>query len=122
MKKVLVVDDDQEMAHAIRRVLLNHKTFEVDLAFDGVTACEKAVEFQPDLVLLDVRMPGMDGFEVCSRLKNDPRTASAKVIVVSGALDMEAVAKLIGIGANDYITKPFRNEFLHMMIMRVLGR
>jgi excisionase family DNA binding protein len=120
-KKILIVDDDKEMVSAIRRVLANQRKYEIDVAYDGFTAGKKFVEFRPDLVLLDIRMPGLDGYEVCSLLRQNPETQGIKVIIISGILDMDAVEKIMKIGANDYLTKPFRNEFLVMLVERVLG-
>lgn len=119
--KVLIVDDDKEMVSAIKRVLLSHQGFEVDVAFDGFSAGQKFAEFKPDLILLDIKMPGVDGFEVCARLRKDPASRGVKIIVVSGALDMDGMERVMALGANDYMTKPFRNEFLLMKIERVLG-
>ncbi len=119
--KILIVDDDKEMVSAIKRVLLSHHGFTVDVAFDGFSAGQKFSEFKPDLILLDIKMPGVDGFEVCSRLRKDPASRGVKIIIVSGALDMDGMEKVMALGANDYMTKPFRNEFLLMKIERVLG-
>lgn len=119
--KILIVDDDKEMVSAIKRVLLNHHGFVVDAAFDGFSAGQKFAEFKPDLILLDIKMPGVDGFEVCARLRKDPASRGVKIIIVSGALDMDGMEKVLAFGANDYMTKPFRNEFLLMKIERVLG-
>jgi excisionase family DNA binding protein len=120
-KRVLIVDDDKEMVNATKRVFLNHGDFEVEAAFDGFAAGQKFSEFKPDLILLDVKMPGMDGFEVCQRLRKDPAGKDVKIIVVSGALDMDGMERIMKLGANDYLTKPFRNEFLMIKAERVLG-
>ena len=121
LKKIFIVDDDKEMVSAIRRVLANQKKYEIDVAYDGFTAGQKFVEFKPDLVLLDIRMPGLDGYEVCSLFRQNPASQGVKVIIISGALDMDGVEKIMKIGANDYLTKPFRNEFLVMLVERVLA-
>ena len=119
-KKILIVDDDHEMSNALRRVLVNQKKYMVDVAYDGLAAEAKFAEFRPDLILLDLRMPGMDGFEVCQRLRMDPAANHVKIIVVSGALDMDYVERFMKAGANDYLTKPFRNEFLLLKVERLL--
>jgi excisionase family DNA binding protein len=120
-KKILIVDDDKEMVSATKRVLLSHGDFEVDTAFDGFAAGQKFSEFKPDLILLDIKMPGMDGFEVCQHLRKDPAGKDVKIIVLSGALDMDGMERIMKLGANDYLTKPFRNEFLMIKVGRVLG-
>ncbi len=119
--KVLIVDDDREMTNAIRRVLANRGIFEIDVAYDGFTAGHKFAEFKPDLILLDIKMPGVDGYEVCQQIRKDPNGKDVKIVVVSGALDMEGMERIMRMGANDYLTKPFRNEFLMMKIERVMS-
>ncbi|NTV28965.1 MAG: response regulator [Candidatus Omnitrophica bacterium] len=119
--RVLIVDDDHEMTNAIRRVLLNRGLFEIDVAYDGFTAGKKFAEFRPGLILLDIKMPGMNGFEVCQQIRQDPASKDVKIVAVSGALDMDGVESIMRLGANDYLTKPFRNEVLLMKIERLLG-
>lgn len=119
-KKILIVDDDKEMVSALRRVLIHQKKYVIEVAYDGFSAGQKFAEFKPDLILLDLRMPGMDGYEVCAHLKKDPQAKKVKIIIISGALDMDGVEKFMKLGANDYLTKPFRNEFLVLKIERLL--
>jgi len=119
--KVLIVDDDKEMVSSIRRVLSLKNIFEIDTAYDGFTAGQKFAEFRPKLILLDTKMPGMDGYEVCRQIRKDANGKDVKIIVVSGALDMDGMEKIMQLGANDYLTKPFRNEFLMLKVERVLG-
>ena len=120
LKKILIVDDDKDMASAIRRALMLPGGYEIDVAYDGFTAGQKFAAFRPDLILLDIRMPGMDGYEVCARIRKDPANKHVKIIIVSGAMDMDGMARVMQLGANDYLTKPFRNEFLVLMVERVL--
>jgi diguanylate cyclase (GGDEF)-like protein len=103
---VLVVDDDPDIARFIEVNLRTHG-FEVHLASDGVEALERVQEVQPDLVLVDVMMPRMDGFQVVDRLRSDPRSANLSIIMLTAkALTAD---KVLGIttGADDYIIKPF---------------
>ena len=104
--RLLVVDDDPDIARFIEVNLRTHG-FEVHLASDGVEALEKAQEIRPDLVLVDVMMPRMDGFQVVDHLRSDPRTANTSIIMLTAkALTAD---KVLGItaGADDYIIKPF---------------
>ena len=104
--RLLVVDDDPDIARFIEVNLRTHG-FEVHLAADGVEALERAQEIRPDLVLVDVMMPRMDGFQVVDRLRSDPRTANTSIIMLTAkALTAD---KVLGItaGADDYIIKPF---------------
>jgi diguanylate cyclase (GGDEF)-like protein len=103
---VLVVDDDPDIARFIE-VNLRTQGFDVHLATDGVEALERATELRPDLVVVDVMMPRMDGFQVVDRLRADPRTANTSIIMLTAkALTAD---KVLGItaGADDYIIKPF---------------
>ena len=103
---LLVVDDDPDIARFIEVNLRTHG-FEVHLASDGVEALERAQEIRPDLVLVDVMMPRMDGFQVVDHLRSDPRTANTSIIMLTAkALTAD---KVLGItaGADDYIIKPF---------------
>lgn len=104
--RLLVVDDDPDIARFIEVNLRTHG-FEVHLASDGVEALERAQEIRPDLVLVDVMMPRMDGFQVVDHLRSDPRTANTSIIMLTAkALTAD---KVLGItaGADDYIIKPF---------------
>lgn len=104
--RILVVDDDPDIARFIE-VNLRTQGFEVHLASDGVEALERARDVLPDLVLVDVMMPRMDGFQVVDRLRSEPRTANVSIIMLTAkALTAD---KVLGIssGADDYIIKPF---------------
>ena len=103
---VLVVDDDPDIARFIEVNLRTHG-FDVHMASDGVEALERANELRPDLVLVDVMMPRMDGVQVVDQLRSDPRTANTSIIMLTAkALTAD---KVLGItaGADDYIIKPF---------------
>ena len=103
---VLVVDDDPDIARFIEVNLRTHG-FDVHLASDGVEALERAYEVRPALVLVDVMMPRMDGFQVVERLRADPRTATTSIIILTAkALTADKVLGLTA-GADDYIIKPF---------------
>ena len=66
-------------------------------------------------------MPGLDGHEVCTRVRQDPAGREVKIIMISGAMDMDAVERVAKAGANDFLAKPFRNEFLRLKVERILG-
>ena len=103
---VLVVEDEEH----IRRVLqynLQLDGFEVHLAEDGVRALDLAAEKMPDLILLDWMMPGMDGLEVLSKLKQDKKTENIPVFMLTAKGMMADVGRALYEGADDYITKPF---------------
>ena len=118
MAKILIVED-MESVVTLLRSLLEREGFQVTVAQDGLEALEAVRRDKPDLVLLDLILPGLDGLEVCRRIRHDPLTAHLPIIILSGK--EEETDKVIGleIGADDYITKPFQaNE----LIARVKGR
>src|ERR687895_2467852 len=103
---ILVVDDDPDIARFVE-VNLRSAGYEVSVASDGEQALEKAFEGRPDLVLLDVMMPRIDGFEVAQRLRRDARTSNTSIIMLTAkALSSDKVQGLSS-GADDYIIKPF---------------
>ena len=103
---ILVVDDDPDIARFVE-VNLRSAGYEVSVAADGEEALEKASEIRPDLVLLDVMMPRIDGFEVAQRLRKNPQTANTSIIMLTAkALSADKVTGLQS-GADDYIIKPF---------------
>ena len=105
-ERVLVVDDDPDVARFVE-VNLRSAGYDVEVASDGEAALERALDMRPDLVLLDVMMPKLDGFEVAQRLRRDPRTSSSSIIMLTAkALSADKVLGLSS-GADDYIIKPF---------------
>ena len=121
MKKILIVDDEKEMVNMIRRALAPVKDIVIDAVYDGLAAVKKFEEFKPDLILLDMRMPGLDGHGVCTAIRKDPAGQQVRIIMISGAMDMDAVERVAQAGANDFLAKPFRNEFLRLKVERILG-
>ncbi|QBE65509.1 diguanylate cyclase domain-containing protein [Pseudoduganella lutea] len=122
LQKVLVADDDAINREVLAELLKPEYT--VLLAKDGTQALDRATRHVPDLVLLDVMMPDMDGFEVLRRLRADPRTADIAVIFVSGLGRPEDEAQGLKLGASDYIAKPFNATVvmarvaLHLQMVR----
>jgi len=105
-ESVLVVDDDPDVARFVE-VNLRSAGYDVAVASNGEEALEKAVELRPDLILLDVMMPKLDGFEVAQRIRRDTRTSSCSIIMLTAkALSSDKVVGLSS-GADDYIIKPF---------------
>lgn len=103
--KILIVDDIKPEVDYL--ALLLGKQYDCDYAPDGKNALKKAAENPPDLILLDIVMPGIDGYEVCRRLKNDSRTRNIPVIFIT-SLSEDEEAKGLELGAVDYVTKPFK--------------
>lgn len=117
--RVLIVDD-QEANRLLLRDLLESQGHEVAEAVDGVEALERVADAAPDVVLLDVGMPGIDGFEVCRRLKADPATATIPVLLVTAHNQRDQRLLGIGAGANDYITKPIDKSDLSLRVRNAI--
>ena len=107
--RILVVDDTPANLEVVC-ALLEAEGYDLALATDGPLALKIAAKTRPDLVLLDIMMPGMDGFEVCRRFKEDPALADIPIIFITALDDAEEVVAGFAIGGVDYITKPFRDE------------
>jgi putative two-component system response regulator len=101
---ILIVDDTEANIDLLLEVLSDD--FDVSVALDGESALEIAFDDPPDLILLDIMMPGMDGYEVCEKLKGNPKTSAIPVIFVTAMTDANDEAKGLAIGAVDYIVKP----------------
>lgn len=102
---ILIIDDAKENIVILRRVLKGQA--QIIFAMNGLEGIEMAVKHRPDLILLDIAMPGISGFEVLTRLKSNVATADLPVIFVTGIPDTETEEKALSMGAVDYITKPF---------------
>jgi DNA-binding response OmpR family regulator len=122
VKRILVIEDDPDIALSLRLKLERDGGFQVNTAEDGATGLRLAVDAPPDLVLLDVNLPGMDGFEVCRHLRNDPATAATPVIMLTARIDESDRVAGLDLGADDYITKPFSPKEALARIRAVLRR
>lgn len=118
MKKILIVDDEKPISDIISFNLKN-EGYEIDTAYDGEQALEKFESFQPDLVVLDLMLPKIDGLEVCREIR---KTSSVPIIMLT-AKDSE-IDKVLGLelGADDYVTKPFSNRELIARVKANLRR
>jgi two-component system, NtrC family, sensor kinase len=106
---ILIVDDNPTNIQVLFAIL-NEAGYEVGIAKSGEVAFQRLQFFQPDLILLDVMMPGIDGFEVCRRLKADPATCDIPVIFMTALSDTVDKVKGLSLGAVDYLTKPIQHE------------
>lgn len=120
MAKVLVIEDDFTVADNVQ-ALLKVKGYQVAFAADGQTGVELARKEQPDVVLLDILLPKLGGFDVCRILKSDPKTKPIKIIMLTGLGRMGDVETAFSAGANDYLIKPFENERLVKKIEKLLS-
>jgi DNA-binding response OmpR family regulator len=119
--RILVVEDEPDVAEMIR-YNLGREGYEVRLAANGTDALRQAREARPDVILLDIMVPQLNGWEICRRLKHDPETAAIPVIMVTGRA--EEGDKVLGfeMGADDYVTKPFSPRELLARVRAVARR
>ena len=120
-KKVLVVDDEERIRELAELALGRHPALEPLVAADGPSAIQLCRDVHPDLVFLDVMMPGMDGYDVCRALKQDPATADIKVVVLTAFAQHSTMQQALAAGADDYMTKPFRPAQLVEKAIEILG-
>jgi DNA-binding response OmpR family regulator len=104
MAKVLIIDDDQTMQSLYQRILLV-EGFEVEVAPGGLAGLEKAQSFHPDIILLDMMMPGVNGLEVLGKLKSDEKVKDIPVIVMSNYSELNITTHAMQLGANQYLIK-----------------
>lgn len=117
-KTILVADDDKAIVDSITAIL-DHSGYEVLYVHDG-TSVMQAVKAQPDLILLDIQMPGHDGQRVCQQLKRQASTKDIPIMIVSASTDVQA--KAAQAGADDYLEKPFDMDILQQKVFNLLNR
>ena len=117
--KILVVDDEPTIVR-LMEFILARQGHEVLVAINGEEALEKIKSQQPDLVLLDIMMPRIDGYEVAQRLRADGETAELPIIMLSAKAQEEDIRKGVDVGVNEYITKPFTPDHLVQVVAKHL--
>ena len=120
-RKVLVIEDEADIREIIQYNLAR-EGFRVHCAADGVDGFEKARTISPDLVILDLMLPGMDGIDVCRKMKDDALTRQIPIVMVTAKGEESDVVLGLGVGADDYIPKPFRPKELVARAEAVLRR
>ena len=117
-KKILIVEDDADIRVMMKFILGDD--YELTLCEDGRCGIGKALEEKPDLILLDIYMPGMSGFEVCKAVRDNPVISSIPIIILTAGALKEEVSEGYAIGADDYVFKPFEPEDLIERIEKLL--
>lgn len=120
-KKILVVDDEPEIVDFIRDLLKDALPHQFEAVSDGFSAGRLVHVFAPDLVILDLLLPGVDGFQVCKMIRQDPETKSTKILAVTGYDSTEIRNKIIDSGADDYLGKPLEYQQTLEKISTLLG-
>jgi DNA-binding response OmpR family regulator len=121
MARILVADDETDILELIG-FTLEYAGHQVLRAPDGATALEQARQLPPDLIVLDVRMPGLNGYEVCQQLKQDETTRSIPVVFLSAKGQGAEVDHGLGLGAVDYLVKPFAPDQLVRRLEEILSQ
>ena len=119
-KKVLIADDEPNIVISLE-FLMKREGHAVSIARDGPAALEAIRSTRPDLVLLDVMMPGMSGFEVCQAVRADQALAGVKILMLTAKGRDTDVAQGLGLGADAYMTKPFSTKELAAKVREMLG-
>ena len=117
--KVLIVDDTETM-RLYEQMLLSGQGYELELAENGVQALDKIKANKPNLILLDIMMPEMDGIECCRRIKSEDGTRDIKVVMVTTKSEYEKVKEAFAAGCDDYVTKPINRVELLSKLKELL--
>jgi CheY-like chemotaxis protein len=121
VRKILLVDDEDSLRKVLRD-LLEREGYEIAEARDGVQALDQVDRVGPDVIVLDLNLPGLDGYTVLSRLRSRPATAGIPVIVLTAKGDEDNEVRVFELGADDFLQKPFRARALAARLEVVLGR
>ncbi len=119
-KKILIIDDN-ENNRLLMSDILQYRGYEILEAEDGEKGIKKAAELKPDLILLDMQMPGIDGFAAAKILKGDPLTKDIKIIVVTSLAMKGDREKIISLGVDDYIAKPIDTRQFPVLVEKHIG-
>ncbi|MCA9247885.1 MAG: response regulator transcription factor, partial [Planctomycetales bacterium] len=119
-RKILVVDDDEELTELIVDALNADGRFEVKSVNNGFDAGMMVKEYRPDLIVLDVMLPDINGKEVCQRVRSDSTMDDVRIICISGMVEQDKIAELKLAGANDFMQKPFEVDALIDRVCQLL--
>lgn len=122
MHRILIIEDDPDIALSIKYSMERERGFAVTVAADGEAGLAKAIRRLPDLILLDLNLPGLDGTEVCSQLRQDPTLSSVPIVMLTARVEERDKINGLDLGADDYITKPFSVKELIARVRAVLRR
>jgi excisionase family DNA binding protein len=117
--KILIVDDDPGIQKLLSK-MLSYNGYQIELASDGFEAGIKTIQFKPDLMILDLIMPGMDGFEVCKHIKGNPSTSHIKVLAYTGYDTKENRDRILQAGADGFMAKPVSKDTLLNKVQKLL--
>jgi len=119
-KRILVVDDDEAILEMLVELLERDGRFEVRVARGGYEAGMLTQEFRPDAMILDYKLPDIDGTKVCQTIRMNPNLCDTKIIIISGVADRDEIAELENAGADDFLRKPFQIDELISRILELV--
>ncbi len=105
-KNRILIADDEPINQELLEAFLGGEDYELEFANDGMDTIVKTKSFQPDLILLDVMMPKLSGFEVCQKLKSNPETAGIMILMVTALSELGDIERAVNVGCDDYLSKP----------------
>lgn len=120
-KKILIVEDEESLLK-LESILLTSKGYSVTGVADAVSALEQVIVIKPDLIVLDIMLPGMDGFEVCRLIKQNPETAHIPVMMLTAKKSSQDCERGMAAGASAYVTKPFKSAKIIEIIQELLSQ
>lgn len=119
MPKILIADDNSANRELLEAYLANVDC-DIDTAVDGQETLNKVASFQPDLILLDVMMPKMNGFEVCRKVKSDPSTSKIMILMVTALSELGDIERAVAAGTDDFLSKPVNKIELNKRVANML--
>jgi two-component system alkaline phosphatase synthesis response regulator PhoP len=120
-ERILIVDDEEDVLELVR-YNLDRSGYQTETASSGEEALSKARKSSPDLIILDLMLPGIDGLEVCKKLKSDVKTEQIPIVMLTAKGDESDIVTGLELGAEDYVTKPFSPKILIARVRRILHR
>lgn len=119
--RILLVDDEKTILKLMQRVLAkSHPDWSIRMAENGFEAGKEVMEFLPDLVVLDLQLPGIDGFDVCRNIRKTEQTKGTKILAISGYNTPENRERVLSVGADDFLGKPFEVKEFEERVRRLL--
>jgi len=119
-KRVLIAEDEESIVASLE-FLMRHAGYETCVARDGPSALARIADFEPDLVLLDIMLPGRSGFDVCARIRQSPALAATRVVMLTARGSQADEKRGLEAGADAYVTKPFATQELVSRVRELLG-
>ena len=117
--KILIADDNQQNCELLD-AYLSDEDYEIAMAYDGQQTLDRAADWEPDLILLDIMMPKLSGYEVCQKLKSDEHTRAIPILMVTALNEKNDIEKAVQAGCDDYITKPVNQLELKTRVRSLL--